>query len=249
MADPLGFHVSLRLEGSRNLTPTVAARREFGRCVLTIARPFDLLACRWVDTHGHLEIMGSREEAGELTRRVEIGLQQRLKPGGRFQPAHFEPMHSMGHVRSTFFYIVGQLTRHGVDADRFHDASNVPDIIGARRVGGRTAMVVKRHMPRTKRQEILEAAGLVDPEPYEPQPFGLADAAAAAIGRAALAGHADDVVDARIAAVRFTAGLSTAWIATELAISVRTVHRLRSAEPDPALMRAIRQQLAMRQRG
>lgn len=248
MSDPLGFHVSLRLEGSRNLTPTVAARREFGRCVLTIARPFELLACRWVDTHGHLEIMGSREEAGELTRRVEIGLQQRLRPGGRFQPAHFEPMNSIGHVRSTFFYIVGQLTRHGADVDQFHDASNVPDIIGARRVGVRTAMVVRRHLTRTKRQEILEAAGLVDPEAYDPQPFGLADAAAAAIGRAALVGQSDDVVEARIAAVRFATGMPPAWIATELALSVRTVHRLRAAEPDSALLRAIKQQLAMRQR-
>jgi hypothetical protein len=158
-------------------------------------------------------------------------------------------MQSIGHVRSTFFYIVGQLTRHGVDVDRFHDASNVPDIIGARRVGVRNAMVVKRHLPRTKRQEILEAAGLVDPEAYEPQPFGLADAAAAAIGREALVGQADDVVDARIAAVRFASSLPTGWIATELAISVRTVHRLRAAEHDPALMRAIKQQLAMRQRG
>jgi hypothetical protein len=248
VSDPLGFHVSLRLEGSRNLTPTVAARREFGRCVLTIARPFELLACRWVDTHGHLEVMGSREEAGELTRRVEIGLQQRLKPGGRFQPAHFEPMNSIGHVRSTFFYIVGQLTRHGVDVDRFHDASNVPDIIGARRVGVRTALIVKRHLTRTTRQQILEAAGLVDPEPYEPEPFGLADAAAAAIGRGALVGQAADIVEARIAAVRFAAGLPTGWIATELALSVRTVHRLRGAQPDPVLMRAIKQQLAMRQR-
>ena len=246
MSDPLGFHVSLRLEGSRNLTPTVAARREFGRCVLTIARPFDLLACRWVDTHGHLEIMGSREEAGELTRRVEIGLQQRLKPGARFQPAHFEPMNSIGHVRSTFFYIVGQLTRHGADVDRRHDASNVPDLIGARRVGART--VVRQYLSRTKRQEILEAAGLVDPEPYEPQPFELADAAAASIGRAALVGQAEDVVEARIAAVRFAGELPIHWIPTELAISTRTVHRLRAAEPDPALLRAIKQQLAMRQR-
>jgi hypothetical protein len=154
MSDPLGFHVSLRLEGSRNLTPTVEARREFGRCVLTIARPFELLACRWVDTHGHLEVMGSREEAGELTRRVEIGLQQRLQPGGYFQPAHFEPMQSIGHVRSTFLYILGQLERHGADVDRFHDASNVPDAIGARRVGAWTAHKVKRHLPRTTREEI-----------------------------------------------------------------------------------------------
>ena len=249
MSDPLGFHITLRLEGSRNLTPTVEARRTFARTVLTISRPYELLACRWVDTHGHLATIGSRKDAGELARRVEIGLQQALEPGAPFQPAYFEPMMTLTHVRNTFEYILAQLLRHGVEAiDRHHEASNGPDLIGARDVGGRTAHVVKRHLTRVTRADILAALALPDPENVTPLPVGLVDAGAAAIGVTQLGGRTADVVAVKVALAHVASELPAGVLATILEVSVRSVHRMRAAKPNLILVRAIRQQLAMRQR-
>ncbi len=188
-----------------------------------------------------------REAAGELTRRVEIGLQQVLRPGAPFQRAYFEPMMSIGHARNTFDYILGQLTRHGVDVDRCHDASNGPDLIGARLVGTGTALVVRRHFPRIRRADIVRALGISDPKgaPYEP--YGFADAAAAAIGRAALEGRTSDVIAGRVAVAHLADRLTPAMLANELGVSVRTAHRLRCEEPSHLLMGAIRQQLVLRQ--
>jgi hypothetical protein len=249
VSDPLGFHITLRLEGSRNLTPTVEARRIFARTVLTIAQPYDLLACRWVDTHGHLETMGSREAAGELARRVEIGLQQKLEPGAPFQAAYFEPMMTMTHVKNTFEYILAQLLRHGVEAiDRHHEGSNGPDLIGARDIGSRTAHVVKQYLTRITRSDILAALALPDPESVTPIPVGLLEAGAAAIGVADMRGRTAEVVAARVALAHVAGELPAGVLASTLHVSVRNVHRMRAETPSPTLVRAIRQQLAMRQR-
>jgi hypothetical protein len=249
VSDPLGFHITLRLEGSRNLTPTVEARRIFARTVLTIARPYELIACRWVDTHGHLAMIGSREDGGELARRVEIGLQQALDPGAPFQAAYFEPMMTLTHVKNTFEYILAQLARHGVEGiDPHHEASNGPDLIGARDVGGRTAQVVKRHLTRITRADILAALSFPDPESVTPLPVGLVEAGAASIGVAGLGGRTAEVVAVKVAIAHVASELPAGVLAALLQVSVRSVHRLRATKPDPVLLRAVRQQLAMRQR-
>jgi hypothetical protein len=246
MPTPLGFHIGLRLEGDRNLAPDTASRRVFARTVLKAARPFGLLACRWVDTHGHMEIMGSREEAGEAVRRAEIALQRALEPGSSFVRAYIKPMMDFAHVKSTFAYVLGQQEHHGVVIDPFHDASNGPDLIGARTIGARTALTVRKHLPRVRREDILEWLGMEDPESFDPAPFGLAEAGAAAIGVEALVGSGAAVRSARRAIVHF-AELPVAMLAEALGVSVRTVHRLRAGTPDEAVLRALRQQLAMRQ--
>jgi hypothetical protein len=247
MATPLGFHNGLRLEGDRNLAPDTRSRRLFARTVFAVTRPFELLACRWVDTHGHLEIMGSREEAGEAVRRVEIALQRALQPGAPFVRAYIKAMLDLAHVKSTFVYVLGQQQHHGVLVDPFHDASNGPDLVGARTIGARTAAIVRKHLTRVRRHHILEWLGMEDPETAAPSPFGLAEAGAAAIGVESLEGASAEVREARRAIVHF-AELPVAMLAEALGVSVRTVHRLRAEKPDKAMLRAVRQQLAMRQR-
>jgi hypothetical protein len=246
MPDPLGYHITLRLEGDRNLTPTTEARRLFARTVLTAARPYVLLAFRWVDTHGHLEMIGTRKEAGELARRVMIALQHALHPGVPFLPAHYTPMYSLAHVKSTFRYIMGQRDHHGLTIDPHHDASNAPDLLGARTTGVRTAVHVHQHQPRLKRADVLDALSMDDPESILDPPLDcLADAAAAAVCLPTLDGSALGVA-ARIGAVHAAKGASTQQIAALLGVSTRSIRRYRGKAADPALVRAIRQQLAMR---
>ena len=246
MPDPLGYHITLRLEGDRNLAPTTAARRLFARTVLEVARSFVLLACRWTDTHGHLEVLGTRKEAGELARRVQIALQHALRPGARFLPAHFTPMYTLAHVKSTFRYIMGQREHHELTIDPRHDASNAPDLLGARTTGLWTAVHVRQHDARLKRAHVLDALGMEDPEAIADPPLdGLADAAAAAVCLSELDGSTLGV-RARIGAVHVASALTTAEIAELLALSTRSIRRFRGRPADPAVVRAIRQQLAMR---
>jgi hypothetical protein len=246
VSDPLGFHITLRLEGDRNLAPTTEARRLFARTVLTVARPFVLLACRWTDTHGHLEMLGTRKEAGELARRVQIALQHALRPGAPFLPAHFTPMYTLAHVKSTFRYIMGQREHHELTIDPRHDASNAPDLLGARTTGLWTAVHVRRHDARLKREHILEALAMDDPDlVVDPPADGLADAAAAAVCLPELDNSAVGVA-ARIGAVHVAGDRTTAEIADLLGLSQRSIRRFRASPADPAVVRAIRQQLAMR---
>ena len=246
MSAPLGYHITLRLEGDRNLAPTTEARRLFALTVLTVAQPFVLLACRWVDTHGHLEMLGTRKEAGELARRVQIALQHALRPGARFLPAHFTPMYDLAHVKRTFRYIMGQREHHDLVIDPRHDASNAPDLLGARTTGTWTAVHVRRCDPRLKRAHVLEALAMEDPDMIVDPPLDcLADAAAAAVCLPVLDSSAVGVT-ARISAVHVAEEATTAEIAALLQVSARSIRRFRAKPADPAVVRAIRQQLAMR---
>jgi hypothetical protein len=243
MAEPIGFHITLRIEGDRNIAYDTASRRAFARIVLRVARPFALLAFHWVDTHGHLEVMGSRKQAGELARRVQIALQLGLVPGARFQRAYFKPMYDIAHVRSVFAYVLGQAKHHGLDIDPLHEASNFLDLIGARTIGAWTAAHVRRFLPRVRREHVLEMVGMIDPEKGPPGPVhGLPDAAAAAVGAATLEGRSAAVVAARIAAIAVAGDAA----ADKLRLPQRTLHRLRGRRADPAIVRAIHQQLAIR---
>jgi hypothetical protein len=243
MAEPIGFHITMRVEGDRDLAASKEARRLFSRTVLRACRPFALLASNWVDTHGHLLTMGSREEAGEAVRRVQIALQLAMAPGAPFERAHFTPVRDASHLRNVFRYILGQAEHHGVQGDRFHDASNGPDLIGARVVGVWTAVNVRRYLRRVRREHILEAMGLPDPDGVAVVPLlDLRDAAAASVAAATLGGRTPDLVSARVAAVA-VAGPDAARL---LGLPPRTLHRLRASPADPAIVRAIQQQLAMR---
>ena len=147
------------------------------------------------------------------------------------------------HLRIVFTYVLGQAAHHGVQGDRCQDASNGPDLIGARVVGTWTAVKVRRYLRRVKREHILEAMGLADPELEPTAPLvELPDAAAAAVAAPSLEGRAHDIVRARVAAIA-VAGAEAARL---LGLPPRTLHRLRTRPADPAFIRAIRQQLAMR---
>ena len=84
-----------------------------------------MLAMRCADTHLHLEPMLSRLEAGELVRRIEIGLHQQLLLPVRFVVPHFEPVRTQSHLFKTFRYILDQDKHHGCHMDPLYFRVNL----------------------------------------------------------------------------------------------------------------------------
>lgn len=106
---------------------------------------------------------------------------------------------------------------------------------------------LKRALPRWRRDDFLRLIGVSDLEPSSGPLEHLRDAAAAASCQPRLAGNAREVMAALAAAVEVAEGLlPRARLATLLGVGRRTVYRLKDREADPALVRAIRLQLALR---
>lgn len=157
--EPIGYHVSLRLEEDRQIAVTPQQRRELARAILDVARAFELLAFRWADTHGHLLAMGDRATCAELVRRVEIAIQRRFAPGLPFARPRFRPVYSLWHLSEAFFYVLRQDKRHDLGNDPHRDASNLPDLLGARTRGVWTTVPVRANLARVGRNDLLEVAG------------------------------------------------------------------------------------------
>jgi len=186
--NPLGFHVRLRLRDDRVIAQSPAHRRALARIVLAQARRDRLLAFGVADTHLHLETGGDRAAAGQLARRIEIQTRLALPLPVGFSPAYFKPILNQSHLSHSFTYILKQESHHGLQSDLLHEASNLPDLLGLRLLGGYTVANVQAMLPRVRREallEILGAPGLADsPCP----PAFLAESAAAALGLADLSG-------------------------------------------------------------
>ncbi len=244
---PLGFHVTFRLADSRVIARDTANQRRLARSVLTVLQPFCLLAFRCADTHGHLELVEPEDRAREAARRVLIGASKALQASVRFQHAHLEPIFDHWHLDNTLHYVLRQDSRHGFGHDPHHDASNLPDLLGLRTLGTWTAGHVRQHLPRVDRATLLEHIGAPDLD-ERPLAFdGLADAAAAAIGRTSLEGKHAEVVAARRAAIHLARGqVPTAALAASLGCSTSSVRRLAATPPEARIVRAIAGQLLLR---
>lgn len=57
-----------------------------------------------------------RDEAGQLARRLEISLAQKLSLEVRFVPAHFKAVDDGRHLRA-FIYVLEQNAHHGLEWD------------------------------------------------------------------------------------------------------------------------------------
>lgn len=243
----LAQHIVIKTIDNRVLAPTVDLRRKLARTVLRISKGKKLLAMRCADTHLHLEPMLSRVEAGELVRHIEIGLHQQLLLPVRFAVPHFEPVDTQSHLIKTFRYILDQDKHHGCNVDPLHDASSLPDLLGLRVLDTDVIANVRSFLPRVNRSMLLSLLGddLRQPITNWDQ---LGDAAAAACGLSRLT-RSPASIQARRAGV-LVAGqrLTAPKIAAELKCSERTVHSLRSQHGEPAYMKAVEQQLHLRQR-
>lgn len=249
---PLGFHITMRLRCSAVLAAEATAQRRLALALLKAARPFELLAFRAADDHLHLLTSASREDAGELARRVQIALVNTLRPPSGFQPAWLEPVVDGRHLRRAFLYVLRQDQKHGFAHDPFAEASNLPDLLGLRVPGIWTAALVRRRLPRVGRPDLLPLIGAPDLDERELDFAALAEASLAQATLAATAGadlrSRDPLqVQARAAAVRLAEGkLGTAALAAALGITARTVQRLREQPVEPRVLKAVEGQLRLR---
>lgn len=149
--------------------------------VLQALRPFELLAFRCADTHGHLELLGSERDAREAARRALIATNKALALPVGFVPTHAEAIRDQAHLANTFRYVLRQDEHHGFTHDRWLEASNLPDLIGLRTLGAWSVPHVRRALPRVDRAWLLECAGLAGLDEEELDFSRLAEAAAAAV--------------------------------------------------------------------
>lgn len=243
----IGYHLISKLANGAVIAPTLAERRIVASIVLEQGRRGRVLCFNLPDTHLHLENLAQERESVELMRRIEISISKRLRLGVRFQPVHPEPIRSQSHLFNCFDYILKQQARHGLNWDPFHDASNLPDLLGLRTLGAHTVENVKRYLPRVDRRLLLSYLGIQELRPANgPLPL-LREATLAASGlvnfeRTGVRGRI-----ARTAAVYVAGhGVSLQELASTLEVGQRTVSRLRREPLDESLVRAIQLQLALR---
>lgn len=248
----IGFHVRTSLEDRRVIAPGVAERRALARAVLRIGRDYRLAAFRAPDDHLHMLPLCDRRQAGQLVRRVEIALQRCLALPVGFEPPYIKPLADQRHGYGTFRYIMRQDEHHGLEVDPWGEASNLPDLLGLRLLGGYTSFTVGQFFPRITEEELasrlgIRAAQLREPMRPDRALEDLAEAAAAAAALPDLRGRSAEVVAARQAAmVAVVPGVRASVLAKRLGVTPRVVQRQRALPHDPMLVEAVQRQLRLR---
>ena len=244
---PMGHHIRLRLLNNAVIAHNRAERLTVIRAVLK-REDLGLLAVAVPDRHLHMEALGSESRCKELARRVAIAVVKALRLTVGFAMAYIKPIFDDDQLRDTFFYVLGQLGRHKVlHLDPLGEATNIPDLLGARVLGRHTREKMIAHLPRVQPSALLDCLKLplVPDEnlPLDP----LAEAAAAAIGQPVLAGKSPLVQAARRAAVEVAAGqVRYTDLANMLGSSTSAIGRIRRRPVDKMLAAAVRWQLRMR---
>lgn len=248
---PLGYHLMIRLQDDRVLAPNPSDRRKLAVAVLRAARSSRLLSFGAADNHLHAAVVGDRREAGELARRIEIALHHRLHLPVCFERARLKAIVDQHHLASTFRYALSQERHHGTALDPLFDATNLPDLLGLRVVGGYTGEHVRSYLPRVGRAALLELLGFpaLDTVAVAGRDWqrDLADAAAGAFGLVDLAGRSNAAREARRAASHvMRRAASVASIAAALRVEERTVYRLLAGPASADAARAVALQLQLR---
>ena len=249
----IAFHIVFRLADGRVVCRTPSQLRRVARSFVERDPGFRLTTFRVVGDHLHaLVAVDDERAAAEFARRVEISIQNSLRPGVGFAPAHLTPVLTQRHLRHAFRYILGQEGHHGVELDPLHDGSNLPDLLGMRTIGLSTVGNVRSLLPRIGRADLVRE--LPSPEVLEEErtiglldlPY-LADAAAAAFGLPNIRGSKPEALIARIAAVNIGRRVaSAALVARALGISAATVRRLSKLEVSDEVIDAVEAQTRVR---
>jgi hypothetical protein len=242
----VGHKLWFRLEAKQDgepgaLAPDVRARRILARSVL--ANTTRLLAFRAVGPNLRVVMACDHQTARSHGRRLKSSIVQRLATGPLGRTV-VDPLRDQWHLQNTFEFAL----RNGDPRDPYHEASNLPDLLGLRVLSARSATNVRCLLPRIKRQDLLSFLGL---ESLEPEVWldDLEDCAAAAIGRENLRGQSQERVAARNAAVAVVGRrLTGIELARLLGVSEATIKRDRRRTSAPELKRAIMLQMCLRRR-
>jgi hypothetical protein len=187
-----------------------------------------------------------RARAGKFAQVIEKALRHRLDIPVSFRAAYFKPVADQAHLHRLIPYVHGQAAHHGVMLDPFGTASSLPDLVGARVIGGDYLRHrLAAHAPRILPAQHV-APALVARRCRAPTIEQAALAAAAAIGRPLLNGPAAEVIAARRAALEVALAAGRARSAAALGCSATTVSRLGRGPPLPELVHAVRIQLDWR---
>ena len=245
--EPIGFHVTIRLEDDRPIATTQAALRVVARVVLGQGEERGLLAFGAAADHLHAALATDRASAGAFARYVETALVWRLGLGARFERARIRPLQDQKHAYNTFHYAHRQDSRHELDLDRAREATSLPDLLGLRVLGTSVSARVREHLPRIRREDLVGqfpagAFDVVAPIDLDV----LAEAAAAALALADLCGRSVDTLRARRAAVHVAGpDVPSRRLSDCLGIGVRAVQSLRTQRREPSVIRAVEQQVSL----
>jgi hypothetical protein len=235
---PLGFHLVFRARDSRVIAPDIAAQRTLAVTTHRIGERFGVYAFRAAGDHLHVAALCTREDAGHLAQALASALTQALDIACGFAATFLRPMLHQGHVEENFRYIHRNAEKHGVANDPTHEASSLQALLGLRVAPAGFLPRVRAALPRVHRGQLLALLGVDALEPCVRVDL-LADAAAGALGRAAL-DTSGESNRARAAAVRLAGPIvPPAALAATLGVCDRSVRRWRSAPADPALERII----------
>lgn len=234
----IGWYGRLQLRGDQPMAP----HRVIARAVLRCWRDAGLLAFRANGSWLRLLATGERRLVGERVRQTKIGLFRQASV--RFHSPILEPVRDQWHLTNVFHLI---LRAGEVETDPFHDASNLPDLLGLRVLGFYTARNVRERLPRIKRGDLLRHLGVEDLSQDAFSVDHLVRATTAAAGLDHLEGRDRTSLWACTALVAVGgAELTSRQLARLTGRSPRTIRRLRVATPDPGLARAIRLQMGLR---
>jgi hypothetical protein len=142
--------------------------------------------------------------------------------------------------------VLEQSTHHGLEWDPLHEACNLPDLLGMRPLGAFTAAVVRRHLPRVTRQDLLSCMQVAALQTADGPVELIPRAALAAAALPSLKGKSPDVLAARRAALEVIGSrLSPATLADLFGVTTHAIRELRRRPADARLVQAIRLQLGL----
>lgn len=246
--EPIGYHVTIRLDDDRPIATSPAALRSLARVVLAQGETRGLLAFGAADDHLHVELATDRASAGAFAKYVQTALCWRLRLGARFERARIRPLYNQKHAYNTFHYVHRQDARHELDLDRAREGTSLPDLLELRLLGTSLCARVRAHLPRFRREELVGQfpVGVFDQTSTIALDV-LADAAAAALALPDLRGQSVDVSRARRAAVHVAGqGVRTELLSDCLGITTMRVQALRLMPTEPGLLYAVERQMALR---
>jgi hypothetical protein len=140
--------------------------------------------------------------------------------------------------------VLRQPLHHQLPLEPRREASNLPDLLGLRRLGSYTRVNVRRHLPRVRRADLLALLGVTELLSARGPAEWMVEAALAASALPDLTGKSPEAVAARRAVVLLAKGrVPSRTVAGWLRVSERAVLDLRRAGADPELVEAIERQL------
>lgn len=209
-----------------------------------------LLAFHLSDAHVHLLLLVDRARAGRLAQAVGAALKHALR--APLQPASITDITGGDHLSAAFEYVLCNDQRHGVEPDPWRENTNLPDLLGARVTARGTAGRVRAVLPRITGDHLRELAGWGEVVRVDLNPpllrTHLVDSAQGVISAPGLLGRQRDVAAVTLAAAHLAAEgrLDPTESAELLGVALSSGRRHRAADPDVALLAALRRQLDVR---